>query len=116
MILYNLSQKTILTNNLKEAKSLPDKLLGLHKKTNPRSLLFKTRFGIHTFFLAKSIDVLVLNKKNKVSIAKTIQPNRIFIYNPCYSIVIELPAGTIRKSKIQKGDKLIIKKHTNKKH
>ena len=109
MVLYNQTKKTIITKDIKEAKSISDKLFGLLKKKNPRSLVFKTRFGIHTFFLKDPIDVLVLNPQNKVVNQKTVQPNTIFIYNPKYSTVIELPKGTIKNSNTKPGDNLEIK-------
>lgn len=108
MVLHNQTKKTIIAKDLKEAKSLYDKLFGLLIKKNPRSLVFKTRFGIHTFFLKEPIDVLVLNSQNKVVSVKSLKPNRIFIYNPTRSLVIELPAGIIQKSKTQRGDQLTL--------
>lgn len=106
MILKNTSRNSILSLDLKEAKSLVDKSLGLLLKNNPRSMLFRTRFGIHTFFLKNSIDVVILDKNHKVIAAKTVQPNRIFLYNPIHSIVLELPEGVIKSSKTKIGDKL----------
>src|SRR3989344_1745645 len=103
MILKNVTRKTLLSTSLKEAKSISDKFLGLTKKSNPRSLLFKKGFGFHTFFLRTAIDILVLDSENKVVSAKSLKPNRIFIYNPSHFLVIELPTGTIHKSKTQRG-------------
>lgn len=100
MIIVNLTKQTTLTFHAKQAKSFWDQLLGLHRKSNPRSLLFRTRFGIHTFFLHDPIDVIVLDSKNRViKIKENMSPNRVFFWNPRYTIVIELPKGTIRKSK-----------------
>jgi len=107
--LKNLSKKTILCLDLKEAKSAADKFFGLLIKTNPRALIFKTRFGIHTFFLKKPIDVLVLNAANEVVKAQTVKPNWIFVYDPKYLTVIELPQGTIKDTKTKVGDRLQIK-------
>ncbi len=106
MTLKNLTNNTTVTNDLKEATTLIDKSLGLLKKSNPRSLMFQTHFGIHTFLLKKPIDVVILDNKYKVVKTATVKPNRIFIYNPTYSIVVELVAGTIKRSKMQIGDKL----------
>lgn len=106
MIVKNLTKKTILTTNLTEARSIKQKLLGLLDKKNPRSLLFRTRFGIHTFFLDKEIDVILLNQKNRVVSVKTIKRNRVFLYNPKYLTVLELPAKTIKKTKTEKNDLL----------
>lgn len=109
MKLTNLTRNNVISTNLKEARSTMDRLLGLHKKSNPRSLLFKTRFGIHTLLLKTPIDVIVLNSKNIVQIAKTIKPNRILIYKPTLKTAIELPPGTIASSHTKPGDKLKIK-------
>ena len=71
--------------------------------------MFKTRFGIHTFFLTKPIDVLVLDKKHVVqSIKEGLQPNKVFFWNPEYFWVLELPQETIKKSNTKVGDGLEI--------
>jgi len=75
---------------------------GLIGKTKPQALMIKTRFGIHTFGLKFPIDILILNDKNKVIlIKKNLKPNRIFLWNPIYKKVLELPPGTIEKKKIK---------------
>lgn len=108
MIVRNITRNTTISKDLKIASSFQDRMFGLLLKRNPRSLLFKTKFGIHTFFLKQSIDVLVLNSENEVIKGKTVNPNKIFIYNPRYDTVIELPQGSLRKSKTKIGDKLIL--------
>ena len=108
MILKNVTRKTIITNDLKIANTLKTRLFGLLDSDNPRSLLLKTRFGIHTFGLNRSIDALIVDENNTVRVTKTISPNRILMYNPKYNAVVELPYGYIKKSKTQLGDKIII--------
>ncbi len=104
MILKNITKNTILARDLKETKSISDQLLGLLKKSNPKSLLFKTRFGIHTFGLKKSIDVVILDQGLKVvKLKRSLKPNSFFFWNPKYKLVIELPAGTINKTKTTQG-------------
>ena len=66
MQLINETKKIVLVTDLKKAISFSDRLFGLRKKSNPRSLLFKTRFGIHTFLLKESIDVLILSQRYQV--------------------------------------------------
>lgn len=91
--------------DLKEAKTFTDRFLGLLRPSNPRSLLFKTRFGIHTFGLKESIDIVVLDDKyNVVKLGEFIKPNRLFFWNPKYNLVLELPKGTIAKSHTKIGD------------
>ncbi len=100
MQIKNITRGTIVANNGKKATSLFDQLLGLHRKSNPRSIIFHTRFGIHTFFLKEPIDILVLdNRKKVVKIKKNLKPNRLFFWDPIYNTIIELPAGSIKKSK-----------------
>lgn len=107
MKLINKSNNQILANDLREAKFFLDKLLGLMNKSNPRSMLFKTRFGIHSFFLKDGIDVLVLDSNYKVVKAKeNLRPNKLFIWNPRFFWVIELPRDTLKKTNTKLGDKL----------
>lgn len=105
MALINITKKTTITKDLKVVASFLDKLFGLLNPNNPRSLLFQTRFGIHTFGLNHNIDVLVLDNKNQIKkTKKCLKPNHFFFWNPKYKIVIELPSGAIIKSKTQAGD------------
>lgn len=86
----------------KEAKNLKEKIQGLIGKEKPYALMIKTRFGIHTFGLKFPIDVLILDKKNKVMVVKNnLMPKRIFVWNPLFEKVIELPKGTIEKKAIK---------------
>jgi uncharacterized membrane protein (UPF0127 family) len=87
-----------LSNFLKSCK-------GLIGEENPYPVFFKTRFGIHTFFMKFPIDVLILDDKNKaVVIHENLRPFRIFCWNPIYDKVVELPTGTIRSLNIAKGN------------
>ena len=66
MIIKNQTKNTILAIDAKVAKFFVDQSLGLNRKSNPRSLVLHTHFGIHTFFLKEAIDVIVLDSKNRV--------------------------------------------------
>jgi len=98
----------MITLKAKELKSWREKISGLIGKEKPENILIRTRFGIHTFFLKFPIDVVVLDSQNKVTQAKTIKPNRSFIWNPIYDKVLELPEGTIGREKIKIGEKIKI--------
>lgn len=109
VVLKNLTKDTILATDLKECVSFKDRNLGLMDPENPRSLLFKTRFGIHTFGLRESIDVIVLNNKQKIVKLKSgLKPGQIFLWNPLFNIVVELPKETINKSDTKVDDLLEI--------
>lgn len=105
-MLKNLTRGTIVSEKIKFAKSFSDRTFGMLLPRNSGGLIFETRFGLHTFFMQSSIDVLVLDDKNAVRIIKNLKPNNVFISNPKFKIIIELPFGVIEKSKTQKGDKL----------
>jgi uncharacterized protein len=99
----------IITKDLKIAESFIDNALGLLLKSNPRFMLFKTGFGIHTFFMREEIDVVVLDSKNKVvKIKKSLKPNSVFFWNPKYTQVIELPKGKIAQFSINISDSLAV--------
>lgn len=105
MILKNVTQNKLITTHAKEASSLKDKSLGLVLKSNPRHMVFKTRLGIHTFGMSSSIDIIILDKKNLVvALKESLKPFRVFFWNPKYSKVLEVPAGTIRESNTILGD------------
>lgn len=111
MIVKNFTRSTIITKDLKIASSFLDRLFGLLNKNNPRSLLFNTRFGIHTFFLKKPIDILVTDKNYIVKLASAVKQNRLLFYNLKYNIVIELPENSIKISKTIVGDRIKILKN-----
>jgi len=103
-VIRNKTKNTLVATNFSRKKGL-EKVLGLIGKKNAQAIVFTTRFGIHTFFLRFCIDVIILNKDNKiVFMKKNLKPNRIYPWNPVYDLVIELPSGSIKKSKTQIGD------------
>lgn len=86
----------------KELKGFWDKSKGLINKLKPENVYFKTRCGIHTFGLKFPLDVVILDKNNKVKkIKESLKPNRIFLWNPKYEKILELKPGTIKKEKIK---------------
>ncbi len=109
MIVKDITTKKTICKEAKLASSLKDKLFGLLITQNPRYLIFKTRFGIHTFGLKEPIDVIVLDKNNKViKLKSNLMPNRIFFWNPKYSLIIELPQTKIAISGIGLGSQLAL--------
>jgi len=89
---------------VKILKGFKERVVGLLGSKEAFPVLIYTRFGIHTFFLKFPIDVVVLNKKNKVvKISKNLKPNRIFLWNPLLNKIIELPSGEVERNKIKVG-------------
>lgn len=100
----------MITLFVKKTNNIKDKIIGLIGKEKPYALMIQTHFGIHTFGLKFPIDVLILDKKNKaVFLKKNLMPWRIFLWNPMFGKVLELPLGTIDKKKIKINDTVNIK-------
>lgn len=106
-MIKNLTKNTIVSKGDLNAKNIFDKYFGMILKRNSIGLILETRFGIHTFFIKNPIDIVVLDKSNKVvQMQKSLKPNRIFIWNPKFSKIIELPENSLQISKTELGDKL----------
>jgi uncharacterized membrane protein (UPF0127 family) len=66
--------------------------------------------GIHTFFMRFSIDVIFLDKQNRVrKIRPALRPWRLSACVTAKS-VLELPAGTARQTLTEVGDQLVFHK------
>lgn len=105
-----------ITLSVHEAKTFWEKSIGLIGTSHPRGdtlfaphgLLLKTRFGIHTFGMRYAIDVLVLDKQNRVvKLKENLKPNGIFLWNPKCNMVIELPTRSIKSNQITIGSVII---------
>lgn len=108
-MIVKIKGSNVVCKDLKVCGSFIDRMFGLLLSKNPRSLLFKTRFGIHTFFLKEPIDVIVLNDKLQIiKVKSSLEPNQLFFWNPEYSTVIELVKDSIRKFNIKPGQFLEI--------
>jgi uncharacterized protein len=107
MKVVNQTKKTIIAENVVAPTSLLDQSLGLLKYKTPQAMLLKTHFGIHTFGMRYPIDVVILDKQNRVALVKiNLKPNNIFIWDITQETVLELPQGTIEKTKTKLEDQL----------
>ena len=97
------------TSKVKNAMNLKGLGIGLIGHKKPEAIMFLTRFGIHTFGLKFPIDVVILDRDNKVvKIRKSLKQNSIFVWPIKYNKVLELPKGLIQKYKIKTGCKIKI--------
>ncbi|MDQ5900746.1 MAG: uncharacterized protein QG600_324 [Patescibacteria group bacterium] len=109
-MLFNRSKKTIISTDVRAAHSLFEKSKGLLFEKKPQTIIFKTRYGIHTFGMKFTIDVIILSKSMFVTqLKKSLKPNSVFFWNPLSPYVIELEEGTIEKLHIQIGDQLEVR-------
>ena len=112
MPVINLTKKTWLATKVRKADNFLTRLIGLLKRTNlgpEEALWLMPSKGIHTVGMKFPIDVVFLNKACHVlGLISGMSPYRISgVHFRGYS-VLELPNGTIRKSRTEIGDELEI--------
>ncbi len=109
MAIINKTKNTTLIESHSNLNGILDKIIGKIKYRTDAGVVFNTRFGVHTFFMDNAIDVLILDRKFIVrAFNKRMVQNKVFLWNPRFDIVIEVPSGRIDKSRTEIGDKLQI--------
>ena len=83
---------------IKEAKTLPSRLIGLMGKENiDYGMLFKKCNAIHTYFMKEEIDVIGLNEENQIIyIYRSVPKNKIVKISGDNkkTSILELPKNT----------------------
>lgn len=92
----------------KKLVTLAEKSRGLIGADPVYAVYFTTRWGIHTFGMKATIDVVILDEEFLVVSLATLPPNRIYIWNPKHRHVLELPEGQIKKYGIFAGSAISI--------
>jgi len=99
-----------LANDITLAASLPARMKGLLGKERldaGKGLLIRPCKGIHTLFMKFPIDVVFLDKDNRIiAIIKDLPPNRLTTVYRKAAAVLELPTGTLTEG-IVVGDEII---------
>jgi uncharacterized membrane protein (UPF0127 family) len=114
MKIINRTKNTVLAENITVADTFFKRIRGLlGEKEFPKgcALILKPGNSIHTFFMRFPIDVLFMDKDNRV--VKAISHLNPFCLTKIYfraTWVIELPADTIQATSTQKGDTFLIEK------
>lgn len=104
-MLINKNTNSSLDIEVKNLKTLKEKTMGIMFSAKPKAVYLETRFGIHTFFVNFPIDLIILDKQNVAKVVKeNLKPYRLFLWNPQYFKVLELPCGTIDRLKISLGN------------
>ena len=112
MLIKNLAKKTLMISNAEICGSALSKFIGLmfSVKQN-KALIFRFNderiISLHMFFVFYPIDVLFLDK-NKIVVDKKekFRPFSFYSSKKKAMYAIELPSGTIKKSKTEIGDKI----------
>ncbi len=105
----NRTRGTVLATRLEVADSAPKRtkgLLGRDGLGSGEGLWIVPCESVHTFFMRFAIDLVYLDKKNKVKkVRSAVRPWRVSACLSAHS-VLELPAGTIRDTLTVPGDTL----------
>ncbi len=105
----NSVRSTVLATCLEVADSGPKRnkgLLGRDRLAPGEGLWIVPCESVHTFFMRFPIDLVYLDRKNRVKkVSSTVGAWRLSACLTAHS-VLELPAGTIRKTQTQPGDTL----------
>lgn len=108
MKIVNATKNTVLADSTLIANTPTKRIIGLlgRKEFKPGEALFiKPCNSIHTFFMRFAIDVLFVDKHNRV--IKAISFLKPFRITPIYfkaEFTIELPAARIHSTQTQEGD------------
>ena len=112
MPVINLTKQTWLATKVRKADNFLTRLVGLLKRTHlgpEEALWLMPSKGIHTIGMKFPIDVVFLNRTQRVvGLTSGLAPYRISsVHFRSYSVV-ELPNGTIKKSQTEIGDQFEI--------
>ncbi len=112
MRIVNASKKSTIALDYRPCTAMWQRTRGLMFTVRmEKPLLFafwkERRWGLHMLFVFYPIDVLFLDKKRKVvDMKENLRPFAFYTpRRPC-QYIIELPAGTIRKSRTCLGDSI----------
>lgn len=111
-MIRNISKKNVVVENVKYCKGL-SKYVGLmfSRKIENKALIFEFKreqiSAIHMFFVFYPIDLIFLNENKKVvEIKENLKPFNFYTPKNKAKYVIELSAGSVKKTKTVIGDKL----------
>lgn len=116
MKIINTSSNTLLAENASIAESLFSRIKGLLGRSSlgaNEALIIKSCNSIHTFFMRFAIDVIFLDRDNRVvGLKENMPPFRVTpIYYRAIQVV-ELPAYTISRTKTQLNDRIQLENQT----
>ncbi len=109
MLVRNETRNSVLADSAEIADTAAKRrrgLLGRNNLPNGQALWIVPCEGVHTCGMKFSIDVLYLDRKNKVrKVRKVMRPWRLSMCLLAHS-VLELPAGIVEQTGTERGDQL----------
>jgi uncharacterized membrane protein (UPF0127 family) len=110
--IINQTKNTVLAEDAVIADTLSLRLKGLLGKNELKrgqALILYPCNSIHTFFMRFPIDVIFVDRKNKVVFLKNnLLPWRLSPILPKAKFVIEFPSGAITETKTTCGDEILL--------
>ena len=111
MHIKNATKKSIIAKNAELCRNIFTKSFGLMFSIKPKPLIFIFKkekiIPLHMLFVFYPIDILFLNKnKAVVEIKESLRPFSFYTPKKKALYIIELPQGTIKKTKTAVGDKI----------
>jgi len=92
---------------IKKLTKFSEKMVGVAFKKNITPVYFETRWGLHTFFVKKPIDVVICDDSFIVrKIVRNLKPWKVLFWDPRYKKILELPLNYKKYSKVKIGDKI----------
>lgn len=110
-MIKNLTEKVIIAKNAKICRNAFSKAIGLmfSKKPNPLVFIFENEkiVRLHMLFVFFPIDIIFLDKnKQIVELKESLRPFSFYTPKLKAMYVIELPGGTINRTKSKIGDNI----------
>lgn len=121
MPVKNVTRNTIIASRSKIADSALGRAVGLmfSKPTHSATILKfvkETAVNLHTFFVFFPIDVILVDGAMRiVEVVEKLPPFTAYAAKRKARFVVEVPAGTIRKSRTKVGDRVAFLKLVEKK-
>jgi uncharacterized membrane protein (UPF0127 family) len=91
---------------IKVAETFFSKFLGfMFKKNANHALLFKSCRSIHTFFMRFNLDIVFLDKENKViKVVRNVKPFRVVLPIKNSFSILEIPSNIVNLTNVESID------------
>ncbi|MBI2143951.1 DUF192 domain-containing protein [Candidatus Woesearchaeota archaeon] len=121
MPIKNVTRNSIIASSSKIADSIMGRAVGLmFSRPTQKAMVLRfpreTVISLHTFFVFFPIDVILLDGNMRVvEVLKRMQPFTTYSAGRKARLVVEVPAGTIAKSRTRPGDRIAVLRIVEKK-
>ena len=112
---WNETKGTVVAEQVRMADNTWSRFRGLLcRRSLPQGhgLLLRPSHSIHTAFMRFTIDVVFLDKENRVvKVAPEVKPFRVTAALRGAHSALELPAGAAAQAQVERGDRLAMAEH-----